>query len=342
MPPISAMRLMPPPAIEKPSKNTGYRRATRYTPATTMVAAWISADTGVGPAMASGSQVCSGNWPLLPMMPMNRQIAPARSSPWSAFGLERVLVDAVDAEGAGGEERDDDADHQADVAGAGGEERLERRVGVRALLPPVPDERERAEPDALPADEELQRVLGDDEQQHRRGEQAQQRVVVRVADVAAQVRGRVDVHEQRDERDDEQHHHDEPVDPGADAELDGAVLPPGERVDDRLHDRLGAVPAGFGAEDARGRGAQALAVPARVFDPVDPLDRGDDRQHERRADRGDADLGALVREALPEQQDHDEGRRGDGGDDPGVLEHRRVSPSAGRLRRGRPCARCGR
>ena len=30
-----------------------------------MVAAWIRADTGVGPAMASGSQVCSGNWPDL-------------------------------------------------------------------------------------------------------------------------------------------------------------------------------------------------------------------------------------------------------------------------------------
>jgi len=30
--------------------------ATMYTPAVTMVAAWISADTGVGPAMASGSQ----------------------------------------------------------------------------------------------------------------------------------------------------------------------------------------------------------------------------------------------------------------------------------------------
>ena len=32
-------------------------------PATTIVAAWISADTGVGPAMASGSHVCSTNWP---------------------------------------------------------------------------------------------------------------------------------------------------------------------------------------------------------------------------------------------------------------------------------------
>src|SRR5690554_8086814 len=41
-------------------------RAMRYTPAVTMVAAWMSADTGVGPAMASGSQVCSGSCADLP------------------------------------------------------------------------------------------------------------------------------------------------------------------------------------------------------------------------------------------------------------------------------------
>ena len=60
---------------------------------------------------------------------------------------------------------------QADVADAVGEERLERGVGVRLLLPPVADERERAEADQLPADDHLQRVLGQDEEQHRRGEQ---------------------------------------------------------------------------------------------------------------------------------------------------------------------------
>ena len=32
------------------------QRATMYTPAVTMVAAWMRADTGVGPAMASGNQ----------------------------------------------------------------------------------------------------------------------------------------------------------------------------------------------------------------------------------------------------------------------------------------------
>ncbi len=35
-----------------------------------MVAACIRADTGVGPAMASGSQTCSGNWADFPMAPM--------------------------------------------------------------------------------------------------------------------------------------------------------------------------------------------------------------------------------------------------------------------------------
>ena len=46
-------------------------RATRYTPAVTMVAAWIRAETGVGPAMASGSHTCRGICADLPVAPMN-------------------------------------------------------------------------------------------------------------------------------------------------------------------------------------------------------------------------------------------------------------------------------
>ena len=37
----------------------------------TIVAAWISAETGVGPSIASGSQVCSKNCADLPIAPMN-------------------------------------------------------------------------------------------------------------------------------------------------------------------------------------------------------------------------------------------------------------------------------
>jgi hypothetical protein len=53
------------------SSKTGDSRATMKTPAVTMVAAWMSAETGVGPSMASGSQVWSGTWADLPIAPMN-------------------------------------------------------------------------------------------------------------------------------------------------------------------------------------------------------------------------------------------------------------------------------
>jgi hypothetical protein len=55
----------------------GWARPTRNTPAVTMVAAWIRADTGVGPAMASGSQTYSGIWALLPAQARNSSSAMA-------------------------------------------------------------------------------------------------------------------------------------------------------------------------------------------------------------------------------------------------------------------------
>ena len=53
----------------------------------TIVAAWMRADTGVGPSIASGSQTWSGNWALLPIAPANTSRATANSgiglaSPW--------------------------------------------------------------------------------------------------------------------------------------------------------------------------------------------------------------------------------------------------------------------
>src|SRR5271167_983140 len=51
--------------------NIGLERATMYTPAVTMVAAWIRAETGVGPSIASGSQTYSGNCADLPHAPTN-------------------------------------------------------------------------------------------------------------------------------------------------------------------------------------------------------------------------------------------------------------------------------
>src|SRR3954469_19621096 len=56
------------------SSNSGDMRATMKMPAVTIVAAWISAEMGVGPSMESGSQVCSGTWADLPMAPMNNRM----------------------------------------------------------------------------------------------------------------------------------------------------------------------------------------------------------------------------------------------------------------------------
>src|SRR5205823_7224048 len=67
-------------AIELTWRKT-WHRTTRYTPAVTMVAAWISADTGVGPSMASGSHVCSGNCADLPAAPHNNSSAMTVTAP---------------------------------------------------------------------------------------------------------------------------------------------------------------------------------------------------------------------------------------------------------------------
>ena len=51
-------------------EKSGFMRATMYTPAVTIVAAWISALTGVGPSIASGSQTYRGSCADLPMAPV--------------------------------------------------------------------------------------------------------------------------------------------------------------------------------------------------------------------------------------------------------------------------------
>ena len=56
------------------SSYSGDMRATMKMPAVTMVAAWISAEIGVGPSIESGSQTCSGTCADLPMAPMNNRM----------------------------------------------------------------------------------------------------------------------------------------------------------------------------------------------------------------------------------------------------------------------------
>ena len=61
--------------------NSTALRPIKYTPAVTIVAAWISAETGVGPSIASGSQTYSGICADLPVAPMNSSSAMAETTP---------------------------------------------------------------------------------------------------------------------------------------------------------------------------------------------------------------------------------------------------------------------
>src|ERR1700694_838179 len=71
-------------AVRESSKSADMR-ATMEMPAVTMVAAWISAEIGVGPSIESGSQTCNGNCALFPIAPMNRQMQTTVSSTQACF-----------------------------------------------------------------------------------------------------------------------------------------------------------------------------------------------------------------------------------------------------------------
>src|SRR6476620_3359923 len=57
-----------------------------------MVAAWMSADTGVGPAMASGSQMKRGSWADLPTAPISSITAMNVAVVWASPGAWEVMV----------------------------------------------------------------------------------------------------------------------------------------------------------------------------------------------------------------------------------------------------------
>src|SRR5205823_6087596 len=77
--------------------NSQEQRVSITTPAVTMVAAWMRAETGVGPAIASGSQTHRGICADLPMAPMNSrtQMAVTTLIPNTVSGppLEEVNAD---------------------------------------------------------------------------------------------------------------------------------------------------------------------------------------------------------------------------------------------------------
>ena len=73
------------------AKNRGPIRATRNTPAFTIVAACMSAETAVGPVIASSSHSFSGNWADFPTAPPKSSTAAGTSRPWAAIEVAHVV-----------------------------------------------------------------------------------------------------------------------------------------------------------------------------------------------------------------------------------------------------------
>src|SRR5512138_2033684 len=77
------------------NSNSGDIRATMKIPAVTIVAAWISAEIGVGPSIESGNQTCNGTWALLPIAPTNRHMHVTVISDHSAVPHRLIVAPAA-------------------------------------------------------------------------------------------------------------------------------------------------------------------------------------------------------------------------------------------------------
>ena len=183
-------------------------RAIMYTPAVTIVAAWINALTGVGPSIASGSQTYSGICADFPVAPTNSSSAiavitplPTAKSPAAIAGpisVNRIVPSVPTSRNK--------PEDEARVTDAVDDERLLARVRRRFPQEVKPDQQVAAQPHAFPPDEQQQQIVRQDQRQHREHEQIQVAEEAVVAALVRHVAGGIDVNQESDAGDHEQHH----------------------------------------------------------------------------------------------------------------------------------------
>ena len=142
------------------------------------------------------------------------------------IGEDRLELDRVEQD----EDRED-AEREAEVADAVDDERLDRGgVGGGPLVPEA-DEQIGGEANALPAEEELDEVVGRHQRQHGEGEERQVGEEPRPVRVVRHVADRVDVDERRHRRDHDQHHHGQRIDAERPVDRQRARTEPVEDLD---------------------------------------------------------------------------------------------------------------
>ena len=134
------------------------------------------------------------------------------------------------------------ADEEAEVADAVDDEGLLARVGCGGLLELEADEQVRRQAHAFPADEHQQGVAGQHQNGHEEQEEVQVAEVARVAFFVAHVADGVDVDEEADAGDDQQHDQRKLVEDEAEVDVEGADVDP---VADRFR-QCGRLSKGIG------------------------------------------------------------------------------------------------
>ena len=176
----------------------------------------MSALTGVGPSIASGSQTCSGTWPDLPMAPQKissampvetamPRLGGLRDQPGERGLFEAAVAAVVKEQRAGLRVEPHHAEQQREVADPRGDEGLLRRRRRAGFVIPKADQQVGGQADHLPADEQQQQAVGDDQPEHRGGEQREETEEAREVLVVRHVAEAVDEDEQADQRDHHQH-----------------------------------------------------------------------------------------------------------------------------------------
>ena len=288
-------------------------RATRKMPAVTMVAAWMSAETGVGTLHRVRQPEVERELRALAHRAEEEQQRDGGGG--ARVELERAGERAVRTRVVERTQLGEDQEHrhhEPDVTDAGGDEGLLARVGRGGPLEPERDQQVGAEAHALPPEEGHEEAAAEDEHQHRGDEEVHVGEEAREARVAVHVADRIDVDQRRHAGHEEDERDRERVGEEPELDLEPARRQPGEEVDDVL--------AVLGAEVAQG-------------------EEHEDRREERQPEHEAADpSGHRLADALPEQQQEERAEEREGGHQPDQIEdvvraHRSVSPSASARRR---------
>ena len=125
-------------------------------------------------------------------------------------------------------EEQQNADGESEVADARGDERFLPGADRGLLQEPETDQQVAAQAHAFPADEHQDDVRGEHQREHEKDEQVQVGEEAVVALFVGHVAGRIDVHQQADEGDDEQHHDRELVNLQGEIHFELAGGNPGE------------------------------------------------------------------------------------------------------------------